>query len=131
MILENETAKMEPEQVQNKQLAAEENDGKAEKQQRKGRSVSESCSLDPGTAKVQENNAGSNALIQMNRKSKGILKYASFERSISECSDDHYLASSIDSSIVTNSLDQANSYLSDSCRKTVRFNEFIKTKLFR
>lgn len=125
VILENETAKMEPEQVQTKKSVGE-NDVVYPEQQRKGRSVSESCSV----TDVTENNT---ALIQLNRKSKGILKHTSFERSISECSsiDDHYLGSSIDSSTVTNSLDQSNSYLSESCRKTVRFNEFIKTKLFR
>uniref|UniRef100_A0A1Q3FYN8 Protein kintoun n=1 Tax=Culex tarsalis TaxID=7177 RepID=A0A1Q3FYN8_CULTA len=133
VILENETAKMEPEQVQNKQSAGEEDDVYPEKQQRKGRSVSESCSLEPETAKAKESHVVPNVLSQLNRKSshRGILKYASLERSISECSDDHYLASSIDSTTVTNSLEQPNSYLSDSCRKTVRFNEFIKTKLFR
>lgn len=131
VILENETAKMEPEQVQ----SVGEEDVYPEKQHRKGRSVSESCSIEPETENIKDNKAVVNenlkTLIQLNRKSKGILKYASMERSISECSDDQYLASSMDSSTVTNSLDQPNSYLSDSCRKTVRFNEFIKTKLFR
>lgn len=130
MILENETAKMEPEQVKY-EPPGEESKVYSEKQQRKGRSISESCSLEPVSAKIKENSAVPNTLIQLNRKSKGILKYASLERSISECSDDHYLASSIDSTTITNSLDQPNCYLSDSCRKTVRFNEFIKTKLFR
>lgn len=132
VILENETAKMEPEQMQS---VGEEENVYLEKQIRKGRSVSESCATEPEIKNETDNNTVANqnlkTLIQFNGKCKGILKYASIERSISECSDDNYLASSMDSSTVTYSLDQSNSYLSDSCRKTVRFNEFIKTKLFR
>lgn len=131
VILENETAKMEPKQVK----SVGKKDFYPEKQTRKVRSVSESCSIETESEIIKDSNAAANqnfkTLIQFNGKSKGILKYASMEQSISECSDDQYLASFMDSSTVNNVLDQTNSYLSDSCRKTVRFNEFIKTKLFR
>lgn len=106
--------------------------------QRKARSVSESCtSISSPTDGAGADSASIDnltALIHFNRKYKGILKRSSFERSISECSsvDDHsYLATSVDGSSMAGSVEQAHGELSESSRKTVRFNDFIKTKIFR
>ncbi|XP_055604212.1 protein kintoun isoform X2 [Uranotaenia lowii] len=94
---------------------------------RKTRSISESCARDVSTDSVEN----LSALIDFNRKYyKGILKHSSLNRSISECSsfeDNSYIATSVDCSGESHNAVE----LSESCRKTVRFNDFIKTKLFR
>lgn len=106
--------------------------------QRKSRSVSESFtskSADGDEADIDAVSVNNlNELIQFNHQYKGILKRSSFERSISECSsiDDHsYLATSVDGSSMAGSVEHPQGELSESCRKTVRFNDLIKTKLFR
>lgn len=138
VIVENEISKMEPTNDETKQTVrlTEEEDCSGDKAaslailHRKSRSISESCS---SNHRVDDSLA---TLINLNRKGKGILKRSSFERSISECSsfdENSVLATSGDGcSSVIEFVDNSSSVdLSDSCRKTVRFNDLIKTKLFR
>ncbi|XP_065081390.1 protein kintoun [Ochlerotatus camptorhynchus] len=102
--------------------------------QRKSRSVSVSCTSADSAEADSSSVDHLSALIQFNRKYKGILKRSSFQRSISECSsiDEHYyLGTSVDGSSVAGSVEHPSGELSESCRKTVRFNDSIKTKLFR
>lgn len=102
--------------------------------QRKPRSVSVSCTTADSAGTDSSSVDHLSALIQFNRKYKGILKRSSFQRSISECSsiDEHYyLGTSVDGSSVAGSVEHPNGELSESCRKTVRFSDSIKTKLFR
>lgn len=106
----------------------------ATSKQRKARSVSESCPARDNNGVESDSVDNLSALIQFNHKYKGILKRSSLQRSISECSsiDEHYyLGTSVDGSSVAESVDHTNGELSESCRKTVRFNDAIKTKLFR
>ncbi|XP_058459887.1 protein kintoun [Malaya genurostris] len=103
--------------------------------QRKTRSVSESFSSNCASAGGDSDSVDNlTALIHFNRKCKGILKRSCLERSISECSsvdDPLYLATSVDCSSLGESVEHPHGELSESCRKTVRFNDFIKTKTFR
>ncbi|XP_055533918.1 protein kintoun [Wyeomyia smithii] len=144
VIMENEISKLER---TNNISSQEDSDLKNEKPlgavanvtQRKPRSKSESFSFNTNTSDHSASGSTSmdnlSALIQFNRKCKGILKRSCFERSISECSsfDDHtYLATSMDGgSSLAESIDHSHGELSEYCRKTVRFNDLIKTKIFR
>lgn len=128
------TSKIEPKTEANA-FESSGNSEAATAKQRKARSVSESCHSATDNDAVDSASVDNlSALIQFNHKYKGILKRSSLQRSISECSsiDEHYyLGTSVDGSSVAGSVEQTNGELSESCRKTVRFSDSIKTKLFR
>lgn len=142
VIVENEITKLEP--CADKSSIINDNSHNCEisetptlLKQRKARSISESCDSKGICAATYTDSASVDnltALIHLNNKYKGILKRSSFERSISECSsvdDPSYLATSVDTTSNVGSVEHPNGDLSESCRKTVRFNDLIKTKLFR
>ncbi|XP_055626860.1 protein kintoun [Toxorhynchites rutilus septentrionalis] len=133
IIGENEICKYEPTDVEplndigNHQAATE------ACSQRKVRSISESSSHTFGSTNGA-NMDNLDALMKLNSKYKGILKRSSFERSMSECSsydESIFHASSVEVSSIAGSIEHSHGELSESCRKTVRFNDSIKTKLFR
>lgn len=128
---ENDTSKVEPEHQTQADAFGCNGGNETVSKQRKARSVSESCHVADNHEADSDNLS---ALIHFNHKYKGILKRSSLQRSISECSsiDEHYyLGTSVDASSVAGSVEHPNGELSESCRKTVRFNDAIKTKLFR
>lgn len=134
--VEHNTSQLEPKtQLETKSDLFESADStETASKQRKPRSVSVSCTSADSAGTDSSSVDHVSALIQFNRKYKGILKRSSFQRSISECSsiDEHYyLGTSVDGSSVAGSEEHPNGELSESCRKTVRFNDAIKTKLFR
>ncbi|XP_053684010.1 protein kintoun [Sabethes cyaneus] len=144
VIMEHDISKLERSVTSNPQTDSERNDDKksfslTDIKQRKPRSISESCSsvcADTNHAATGSTSMDSlTALIQFNQKCKGILKRSCYARSMSECSsvdDATYLATSMDGgSSLTESVDHSQGELSECCRKTVRFNDLIKTKIFK
>lgn len=103
-------------------LKLDESESKARKKKKKTRSLSESS---------DEHHGSGDAPVQSNHQCKSILKNRS---SISECNessvDDHptknFYSMSADFGIC-----QSQDSLSESCKKTVRFNDIIKRQLFR
>ena len=78
------------------------------------------------------NSESENTIDGITKKLKSILKRSSFTRSISECSSDvhdQYSCSMDDGSFSLSLIDH--NCLSESCKKSVRFNDNIKKQIFR
>ncbi|XP_058832336.1 protein kintoun [Topomyia yanbarensis] len=137
VVVENDISKPEQNTAETQSIVKtiENKESTSNVKPRKTRSVSESfssnCTSVGGDSDSVDNLT---ALIHFNRKCKGILKRSCFDRSISECSsidEPLYLATSVDCSSLGESVEHPHGELSESCRKTVRFNDSIKTQTFR